>query len=601
MKVLFTRFMNLKIRTKFMLSCIVVILFTVLMVSIINYKISESTLKNNTSKFSEYLMEQLVMNLESRTRDVEDFIFLQFNSSGLNKQIRTDSRSADSLEIYKKRRSIDDFLYNMLNAKQYVQSVLIVDRYGEKYFRSKDNAGLGEDDLSSRLDVDKIKNLWGNSLWQYGNDRLILVERALFDPETTEYLGLIVAAVDKSHIGRLYENIDRVESSRIILLNGSNQVMLSDDALSLDIANYLSQNNFYESNEENGSFRYKNKEYISALRSSPNKKWKILNVITVKELTRSSDQLKIWTALVCLASFLIALLIAMALSKNITENIRLLVKNIKKISEGNFNSRIEPKSLDEVGMLAQEFNLMSEKINNLIHTVYHEQLMKKNAEFKALQFEYSALQAQMNPHFLYNTLETINSMAKLKGEAEISEMVFLLGNLLRESIRRKSSIISLREEVGYIKNYLEIQKKTYGDKVEIIYDIDEELMDARVPKFILQPLVENAIIHGIEAKIGRGVIIINCFSHENTVIIEIADNGAGMDGEKLKRILDTGGEDEDHGHRHTKVGIKSVDKRIKILYGEEYGLKVSSDPGKGTRVEIVIPLRMEDMKTEITL
>lgn len=590
MKKLLIKYLNMKLRTKFMLSYIIIILITVLMIISINFKVSETALKNNTSKFSQYLIEQLSVNLDSKTKDVEDFIFLHFNNSGLNKHIRINNNSTDTLELYKKRRSIDDFLYNMLNAKQYIKSVLIIDKYGEKYFREKNSTQPDMNEILYNIDIDRIKNSWGTSQWERGGKDYVLVSRALFDSDNTSYLGLIIAAVDISYITKLYQNIDSIETGRIILLNKSNQVMLADDSISYKIANYLSKNNYFETIDKNGNFKYDNVDYISTLINPKSSKWKVLNVITVKELTKSSSVLKYWTMIACLIAFLIALAIAILLSNNITENIRLLTINIKKISEGNFNNRIQPRSHDEVGMLAEEFNLMSKKINTLIHTVYNEKLLKKNAEFKALQFEFSALQAQINPHFLYNTLETINSMAKLKGEAEISEMVYLLGNLLRDSISTKSSIIKLSEEINYIRNYLEIQKYMYLDKINVIYDIDENLMQADVPKFILQPIVENAIVHGLEEKIGKGTIIINCFQHDKTIVLEIIDNGIGISSDKILKILDEETQSEVNNNKHTKVGIKSVDKRIKILYGNEYGIKISSKPGLGTTFEIIIPL-----------
>lgn len=589
MNTLLMKFYSIKLRSKFMLSYIVIILFTVLAISIINYKISESTLIKNTSRFSDYLLEQISINLESRAKDIEDFIFIQFNSSGLNRHIRTSDETRNQVEIYNKRRSIDNFLYNLLNSKQYIKSVLIIDKFDNRYFRQKDGVALDADELYATLDFDGIKNLWGSSLWKKGKDKLLYIERALFDSDSTEFLGLVVVAIDSSYLSRLYDTIDRIEGGRIVLLDNTDSIMVYGDRLSEAVARHLSQGGL-SGNGRSWSFTYDGHEYISTLRSSANSKWKVLNIITVRELTKNSQVLKVWTITACLVSFLVALVIAILISKNITENIRLLVKNIKKISEGNFNTRIKPKSLDEVGMLAEEFNSMAEKINTLINSIYHEQILKKNAEYKALQFEYSALQAQINPHFLYNTLETINSMAKLKGENEISEMVYLLGNLLRESISKKNNIVPLEEELHYIRNYLQIQKISYGDRLNVIYDLDESLSKAQVPKFMLQPIVENAIVHGIEGKIGQGTIIINCFRHEDSIVFEVADNGVGMDRETIVRILGDEDYPEAGGKKHTKVGIRSVDKRIRILYGDSYGVKISSRIGGGTSVEISIPL-----------
>ena len=589
MKILLVKFYSLKLRSKFMFSYTVIILFTALMISVVSYKVSESALKNNTSRFSEYLMDQISKNLESHTREVEDFIFVHFNNSGLSRYLRIADNNENQVSLYQKQRNLNSFLFNLGNSKQYIKLVMLIDVYGKEHHYDRSGMNIDIESLGKSIDMEYLKGLWGSSVWKQESNGLIYIQRAIYDPQTTEYVGVLTVGIDESYLNKLYSNIDRVEGGGIIILDHKNDILASTDNLSYKIASYLTNKGLFERNKGNDSFSYDNKEYISTLQLSPNGKWKVLNIISVKELTKSSDTLKLWTLLTCALAILIALLIAVLISGNITENIRLLIRNIKKISEGNFNTRIQPKSYDEVGMLAEEFNHMSEKINNLINTVYHEQLLKKNAEFKALQFEYNALQAQINPHFLYNTLESINSMAKLKGEEDISEMVYLLGNLLRESISKKSNIISLKEEIQYIRNYLKIQKMTYGDKIEVDYKIDESLLNAKVPKFILQPVVENAIIHGIEEKPGKGFISIKCLKDEKDIALEVEDNGVGIDVESYKKLFKDGNEAEDKDSRHTKVGVKSVDKRIKILYGNSYGLNIVSEKGKGTKVKILIP------------
>lgn len=589
------KFLNLRIRSKFLISYLLIILFTVLMISIVNFKISESTLKASTSRYSEYLMEQLGMNLESRTRDIEDFIFLQFNNSGLNKHMRARG-SDDNIEGYQKRRSMDIFLYNLINSKQYIKYAAIIDIYNDRYYKKKDNIDLDFKELFKTLDTEEVKALWGKTLWKQ-KDGLILMQRALYDSDNTEYLGIIAVGIDSSYFSRLYRNIDKVEGGRIVILDSKNNFIISEDSLSTGITNFLLESGLVKETSMYSNFMYKGKEYIMTVWPSENGMWKILNIITLKELTKNSTILKFWILITCIVAFLIALLIAVLVSRNITENIRLLVKSVKEASEGNFKTKIQPKSYDEIGLLAEEFNNMNEKINRLINTVYHEQILKKNAEYKALQFEYNALQAQINPHFLYNTLDTISSIAKLKGVEEVSEMVCLLGNLFRDSIKKDSSIVCLSDEIQYIRNYLKLQKITYGEKIEVEYDIDDSITHAKIPKFILQPIVENAIVHGVEKKPGKGFIIINCFKNRyDNITIEVIDNGLGIEKDNLKKILDNSDGVDCSEERHTKVGLKSVDKRIKILYGNSYGINISSELNRGTCVRVNLPFVTDESK-----
>lgn len=583
-------FLNLKLKSKFMLSYIIIILFTVAMISIINFKLSESALKGNTSAYSEYLMEQISMNMESRTKDMEDYIFMQFTYSGLNKFMQNKSDD-NGIGSYQKKRSIDTFINNMLNSKFYIQSVMIIDKYNFRYYKSK-NGETNEKYISDYIvDMDKVNELWGQTYWKSSKDGLIYMQRMVFDPDDTQYLGVIVVGIKSEYLKELYKNIDRVSGGKIVILDNQNNILASDDQLSVDISKFLTGGKSGKDDLRSKSFIYSGDEYISTVWTSNDDKWKILNIITVKELSKVSNTLKLSILATCMVSLMIALLIAVLISKNITDSIRHLIKNIRKIAEGNFSTRIHPISYDEVGLLALEFNSMAEKISDLINTVFNEKLQKKNAEYKALQFEYNALQAQMNPHFLYNTLETINSMAKLHGEKDISEMIYLLAYLLKESLKRKNNIVRLKDEIQYIRNYVEIQKKTYGDKFEIEYDIDKEIMDNKVPKFILQPIIENAIMHGVLPKPGKGIILVSVYKNDKYMFVEVMDNGVGIDRPDIDRILEYD-EDElpEKEHTHTKIGIHSVDKRIKILFGDEYGIHISSEAGKGTKVQIILPL-----------
>lgn len=585
------RIIDLKLQTKFLLAFIAIIFFTVLMISLVSFNISKTTLKDYSSKYSEYLMEQLSINLESTTKDMEDYIFVQFNNSALNKYLKV--KESNEINGYFKKRSVDSFFYNLMNSKPYIKSVYIIDKYGYKYFKSKNEDNGEAEKNSNALDIDKVKKLWGQTNWRYGDNGTVYMERAIFDSEDTKYLGIIVVGIKSEYLKNLYQNIDKVVGGRIVILDKQNNIMVTGDDVTINIIKYIAAYSLYDK-FKNGllSFIYEGDEYISTIQLSPNKKWKVQSIITVKELNKSSNTLKFWIFVTCLAAFLCAMIMALLISKNITEGIRLLIKNIKKFAEGNFDTKINPKSHDEIGILTLEFNAMAEKIDNLINSVYNEKLLKKNAQYKALQFEYNALQAQINPHFLYNTLETINSMAKIRGQEEISEMIYLLGNIFRETISRKSNIVLLRDELQYIKYYLEIQKRTYRDKFEVEYDIDDELMDAHVPKFILQPVVENAIIHGIQEKVGIGIILINGYKSGQNIIIEVIDNGVGIGQQELSNLLRHSEVDkaENTDSSHTKIGVKSVDKRIKILFGETYGLRILSSLGTGTKVEIVMPM-----------
>lgn len=252
-----------------------------------------------------------------------------------------------------------------------------------------------------------------------------------------------------------------------------------------------------------------------------------------------------------------------------------------KVGKGNFNAYSSYESKNEIGILSSHFNMMVEQVQQLIQEVYQEQYLKQRAELKALRM-------QINPHFLYNTLESINWMARIKGVPEIGKMVKALGDLMRASISGDDFVL-IDEEIRNINNYLTIQKFRYGDRFNVVVDIRDDIRMVKIPKLVLQPIVENAIVHGIENMVGNGEIKIKGAAEEKKVVLEVTDNGAGINEELIPSIL-SGNYKSKQSEDHTRIGLINVDRRIKIYYGQEYGLSISSTPGAGTCVKINIPL-----------
>jgi two-component system, sensor histidine kinase YesM len=232
---------------------------------------------------------------------------------------------------------------------------------------------------------------------------------------------------------------------------------------------------------------------------------------------------------------------------------------------------------DEVGKLQQNFQTMIQQIDELINENYSKQLTIKETEFKALQ-------AQINPHFLYNTLESINWLAKGNGQTQISRMVESLGFLLRNSISLKKPLITIEEELTIVKNYVVIQQYRFEERLDFHMEVDEDIVGFYIPKLTLQPLIENAIHYALEPKIDPCRISIYSIVNKETIKLIVEDDGPGMESafiEKLKK-----GEVKTRGQG---VGLSNIDDRIKLSYGEKYGVSIESGHNKGTKVIIVLP------------
>lgn len=280
----------------------------------------------------------------------------------------------------------------------------------------------------------------------------------------------------------------------------------------------------------------------------------------------------------------LALLISLLFSRRIVVPIKRLQLSMANIIKHNFRSKIPVSGMDEVSQLTETFNFMTNRIRELIQTVYQVEIKEKEANLNALQ-------AQINPHFLYNTLGTINAMAVVENQEEIGEMVVALGEMLQYAIRTKDKVVTIRDELTHVSCYITIQKTRFGSRLQYSAHVTEDIADNRLIRLSLQPLVENAISHGIERGTGAGSIRIIGKRAGDAIEITVSDDGAGIPEGRLRDIQawlsyqNLRASEE----RETSIGLYNVNERLKLHFGEAYGITIRSEWGKGTEVAIRIP------------
>lgn len=307
------------------------------------------------------------------------------------------------------------------------------------------------------------------------------------------------------------------------------------------------------------------------------------------EINRLRD--RIWA--VSFAAVLITTLLCYSIYKTYNRRIRRLLGFLMQVEEGKFDITVPVDSKDEIGVISNAFNEMCQKLTDYIARVYQAELQRKDAELNALQM-------QINPHFLYNTLESIKAQAVKENDKITPEMVTLLGNLFRWSSNTRNRFVILEEEIDYVKTYLKLQSYRYDRNMEIDIKIDEENLDYAVPKLILQPMVENIIKHALMGVERSWLVGISAKKKTEKLEITIYDNGCGMPKEKLKELQE--GLDKDlNQNEFQSIGIQNVNHRIKLLFGSEYGVWIESIEKQGTAVKVIIPaLYIEEMNACIT-
>ena len=311
--------------------------------------------------------------------------------------------------------------------------------------------------------------------------------------------------------------------------------------------------------------------------------WTVVDCTNVKELLSKSRQAQSVYVLTAIILVIVALLFSRFMARSITLPIQKLRDSMKKVQEGDFSvSDVVVDSKNEIGSLTKSFDVMTHRIHELMEQNVHEQEEKRKSELKALQ-------SQINPHFLYNTLDSIIWMSEGKKNEEVVLMTASLARLLRQSISNEDEVVPIANEVEYARGYLTIQKMRYKDKLEFQIEVDSSILYIPLIKLVLQPIIENAIHHGLKYKESKGLLIVKGFMKDGNAVLQVIDDGVGMDEETLAHIYDK----HKVNYHSNGVGVYNVQKRLKLYYGDDYGITYESEKGKGTTATITIPGRQE--------
>lgn len=312
--------------------------------------------------------------------------------------------------------------------------------------------------------------------------------------------------------------------------------------------------------------------------------WKLVGVIKGTGISLNMLKTRLFIVFVILLIIFIVIIINSYISFRVTNPIRELEKSVKELEEGNLDADIYMGGSYEVQHLGKSVRDMKFRIKGLMQDIVNEHEEKRKSEFDSLQ-------AQINPHFLYNTLDIIVWQIENEKQSEAVHTVTALARFFRLSLGKGKNIVTVKDEIDHVKNYLMIQHMRFKNKFDYEFDIAEDVLELPSLKLMLQPLVENAIYHGMEFMDGDGLIMVKAWREEDELYLSVADNGLGMTEDKVEMIL-TGKSSSGNG-RGSGIGVKNVNERIKLYFGEAYGLTIDSEPDEGTKVTIHLPVKAE--------
>lgn len=402
--------------------------------------------------------------------------------------------------------------------------------------------------------------------------------RPIFDSDTKELYGILVLDISYESIHKLFTNSSiRLKDKAVIVNNQGN--ILFQYPLQTDYKHVLQE--YSEIIEKSAQIQgtFNNQKVIIVFEKIPVADWSIIRFVRKDTATQVLHEVitllyRLLILLVC-----ISLTYALVMTCRIVQPLKELMNVCTEVSKGNFNAHAKVKYGDEFGELGSTFNHMLEKINLSFEKEKKEQ--KRKAEM-----QYQILQAQINPHFLYNTLDSIKWLAVMQGVDNIAEMSTALINLLKYNLGKTNEDTCLLDEVESVKHYCMIQKYRYNNVFQLTTDIDEEIKNCKILRFILQPLVENSIIHGFAEDRENYRVHISAKLYDKWLHIKVIDNGTGMDKDRMTLLNNN----EMKGTRFSKIGVNNIRERLKLHYGEQASLSFESEPNIATIAEIIIPL-----------
>lgn len=544
---------------KILLSYILIIVIPLIMVAAITGNITSRYINEEVKKTTFQTLNQANKNISKMLENMKNAILYV----SMNKELQYNlSRNGGEtpFQINREVTAIrNSILYPGIFNENY-SSVEIFALHKNQYpMRLEQNDVMSSKVVENKEWYKKTIQQNGRLYWYINDDfgkQMISVSRLVFDIKNfAKPIAVISVDMDMSKVASVVSDIHLGKTGKVYLVDDKGKLIYSEDKSFL----YRYTTKLYNSSAGSDFVTINGNKIMVIYNTLPQNGWKLVGMVSMAELNEKAEMIRNFIYLTALLSLVIAALISLYFSYSISQPIIKLATKMKKVEKGNFNISVEENWGGEIGVLYSSFNYMIKRINELMHEVYLSKIKEKDAELKALQ-------AQINPHFLYNTLDTVNWLAVKHNVPEISKIVNSLASILRYSINKGNDVTTVENELKHVESYITIQKIRFKDKFEVSFNIDKRILHYKTIKLILQPLVENAIIHGIETYEGKGKILINGYLDDGKIVFEVINNGNPIDLDLVNKLLDSPADDKD------SYGIQNVNERIKLYYGEEYGL-----------------------------
>ena len=582
---MFGKFKSIQSTMLVSFSALTVLAMLVFMVIAMRY--TSGTIYENSINYMSQIIQQVNYDIDTYIEYMENISSVIAKSSDVPRYL-FDQNQTEAEREAEKERILTQF-QTIMESRDDIYNVAAVAKNG-RYIINQ-----GDDELTGYVDIESldwyqaamesksgiaVSSSHVQNAIQSSYKWVITLSRALVNNQTGEREGLFFVDLNYSAISDLCNNNSIEEKGYIFVLDAEGNIVYHPKQ-QLMYGGLKTENidAIMECREDSLIIDEGGDSKLYTMSKSKRTGWTVVGAAYTSELLKNNEQAQMWYLLVASILLLAVIGISSIISREITKPIRSLRDSMRKVQNGQFGTPVEVITENEIGSLGRSFNLMTSEIQALMEQNVYEQKQKRKSELKALQ-------AQINPHFLYNTLDSIIWMSEAGENDEVVEMTSALARLLRQSISNDKEEVELEKEIEYVKNYLTIQKMRYKDKLEFFIYVDPRVAHVPIIKLVLQPLVENAIYHGIKYKETKGNLKIYARPVDGRVEIVVADDGIGMDEDVMEHIFDEHRKEQ----KRNGVGVPNVQKRLKLQYGSEYGIRYESVKGAGTKAVITIPV-----------
>lgn len=584
-----------KLRYKMILVFSIFILIPVIISGFLSYQKQSTVIYGDYVKYKERINKQMINSIEENILSLETQSAALFvNPSDAITLVTTsnDKINASYLNLFNSTKS---YILSLLDTNPNIRGVSLIAMNGEiKQYVGNNFVGLNLQSVNneewfvetiSQKGVPYIIQPHYNSfeVEDKKNRRMIVsVAKAIVDLDSFQVYGVILIDQDIAYLSQILNSAEMEQGEAILIYDKNGDVIYQNQQVDAqDSAQMLTRLNS-GSGVQKG--RLAGKEMLISSDYSHKLDWRIVSAVPMTVMdSKTSYVKKISITSVILQAFLI-LIISSAISFLITRSLTTLSKSIRELEKGNFDTNVDIRGRDEIAQIGHAFNEMVHNLKNLIDQKYKLELLRKGSEI-------SALQSQVNPHFLFNTLNSIKAVADRENSPIVVDMIQSLSDNFRYCMAKGRQMVSFDEELEHVKNYLYLQEYRYHGKYKVIYNIPGDMLKDQVPRLILQPIVENAINHGLENRAEQGEIMIAAQKINKRLYIYISDNGKGIPENVLKELnMNISRKAKDFTSADfVHIGISNVNARIKLLYGDEYGVSIYSVENKKTTIKLTLP------------